>query len=347
MSASEILGRSLTVTTVLLAVLAASWLLLSPWTTRTNHMLMAVGSLSTETEVLVLGTSHVDCGIDPSRVDVPLVNLSGIATNYVCLEGVSEAHLDELPNLRLVVIEADVFPLRYDTLAVLDGDLTRLLDLAPSVSAMNIGWRDKTRLWKDQWLLYNPVTAPFLARDKLIPGVVQDRIQRRSLAPEIDVCGTGEAAISPGFRAFDQVISGANDGSVKASTHERESSHNVAANVEANAQALARIIDSILDRGISVVLLRLPHHSTYRRHRSSEMSQQFDEAIDSVLNQFATAVAKRQLQIWDMEDMPELTDQDFYDGDHLNGNGAENFTRQFNRHLNDALRATPGAPPVQ
>lgn len=331
--------RGLTVAAALFAVLVASWLVLRPWNERTNHMLMAVQSLSPQTEVLVLGTSHVDCGIDPSGIDVPLVNLSGIATNYVCLEGVAEAHLDRLPGLRLVVIEADVFPLRYDTLAVLDRNYTLLLDLAPSVSVMDVGWKEKVLLWKEQLLLYNPLTGPFMAREKAVLSIVEDRAQRRLLAPD-----TGAAEISPGFRAFEQVMSSANDGRVKANTHERESSHNVAANVEANTDALVRIIEAILDRGLTAILLRLPHHSTYRSHRSAEMKEQYDEAIHGIVERFAPAVADGRLRVWDMENTIGLTNQDFYDGDHLNGSGAKKFTRQLNHRLNTALSELQGAP---
>jgi hypothetical protein len=329
--------RGLTVATTLAAVLAASWLVLRPWTQRTNHMLLAVESLTPATEVLVLGTSHVDCAIDPRGVDAPLVNLSGIATNYVCLEGVCRAHLDGLSDLRLVVIEADIFPLRYDTLAALQGDYTRLLDLAPLISALEVGWREKLKLWKGRQLLYGAATAPFMARDKFAPQVVLTRLQRRSFKPAIDVCGTGEAEISAGFRAFEQVMSSENDGSVKVATHENESSKNVAANVAANTEALTRIIQFVLDRGLTVVLLRLPHHATYREARPAEMNQQYDEAIQAIETRFAPMIADERLQIWEMEAAKKLTDQDYYDGDHLNRSGAQKFTRQFNERLNAAL----------
>ncbi len=118
---------------VFLLVSLGAWALLAPWTAQENYRTLAVAALSEETRVLVFGTSHVDVMLDPRRIDVPAMNLSADICSYVCLESIVAGHVDRLPGLELVLVEADIVSLIYDTFETYGGDHRRFLDLAPSL----------------------------------------------------------------------------------------------------------------------------------------------------------------------------------------------------------------------
>lgn len=96
-----------------------------------------------------------------------------------------------------------------------------------------------------------------------------------------------------------------------------------------NVAALVRIIQMALDRGLEVVLLRLPHHSTYRSSRRKVLDAEYDRAMQEVMRR----VQGDKLQLWNYDRVDALTDSDFYDGDHLNGRGARVFTMLLKERL--------------
>lgn len=305
------------------AVFAGCWWTATADEPRWNYRLAAVEALSDRTEVLILGTSHVECAVNPNELSMPAMNLSGIGVNYVCLEGVFERHQRSLPGLRLLLIEADIFALRYESIEILtNADDRFLLDLKPSIRTMDIGLKRKLKLWLEAHTTYSPVIGPFVSNDK--PKIL-DLILGHERSYELRET-TDE--VIPGFRPLaDSMV---RDGLAKIEVHAREGSRR---HVAANIDALVRIIRRGLALpGVRVVLIRFPHHESYWRNRPVSMNEDFERTIERVRAEFGNAVP-----LWDFERMAGFDDADFFDGDHLNASGAAKFTPRLDSRVRAVL----------
>ncbi len=307
---------------VFLGILVAAWALLAPWTARENYRTLAVAALSEETRVLVLGTSHVDMGLDPRRIEVPAMNLSADICDFVCLEAVVAGHVDRLPGLELVLLEVDVVSLIYDTFATYQGDHRNFLDLAPSIDALRESWGRKARLRWDRALLYSSWVGPFLARQKFAPREILRAWREKREGPR--------QPLLAGHRSFDKVMTEENDGKAILAIHAEEGS---LANVDRNVEALIRTLRFLRERDVGVVLVRFPHHRSYWENRPQSWDATYQRALGRVWREFG----RDAFSYWDFERIPVFSDDEFRDGDHLNAKGSERFSAVVNGRVLEAL----------
>lgn len=297
----------------LAAVAVSAWFLLSPWTSRPTYQTLAVAELGEETLVVALGSSHVHVTIDPELIGVPFTNLSGDACNHVAMEAVLAGNVRRVPNLRAVLLELDIVPLTYDTIDVYQGDYRRLLDLQPDLDVLAEPPARKLALRWQAALTRSALLGPFLARDKLAPVSVAERRK-----------GPSEPLL-PGRRRFTSVMTPERDGAARLAVHAREGS---LANVPKNRAALARTIAFLLERGIHPVLVRLPHHESYWSARPASWDDAYERTLSELRARFGDALA-----VWDLERLPGLRDEHFFDGDHLNQAGAVLLAAELDARL--------------
>lgn len=261
--------------------------------------------LSDATRAIVVGSSHVAFGFDPRPYGDALVTLPAGAMDYACAEPVIRRALERAPNIRLVILEADINGLLIDAVERGRGDYYQLYALGLTTDDLPRG-----RYWKwRQAALESRLLYPIFFLRRLTP---------RSLLWEggLELAQQREAgdAMLKGYVPSEDVISERNDGRVVIEFHKAEFRRD---HSRMNLAALQRIADEMRARGIALVLMRFPKHRTYRENRPPEWERKY-EAMMAQLKAYAP---EGSYAVWDFDAMA-LPDEQFMDGHHLNRFGA-------------------------
>ncbi|HMP71827.1 MAG TPA: hypothetical protein PKE55_01050 [Kiritimatiellia bacterium] len=255
-------------------------------------------------EVIYAGTSHIGYGIDPRIYSLRGMNVSAGALNYELMEKVIARYLNRAPNLRLLVLEAGIVPLRVDTMARLDGDYQSLYRLGLDLSDLPLPfYRKAMQGLKESWILY-----PIYFMDRWSPSIWV--WGRRRLGSE------GEGRVDTrGHTTLDRVISSRNDGRVVVAHHQAD--HLAMDHSPVNLPALIRMLDMAEQRRLPVLFLRMPHHASYVEHRPAE----WEAHVQAMLTEVLTTVRPGSVTYLDWEQGMIYMDAHFADGDHLNREG--------------------------
>lgn len=313
----------LAVLTLSVAALALSVTFLRWWTDgESSHRVLAVRAVGPHTQVIVLGSSHVFASINPALMRSASMNLAAPVCSYVCAEGILRGNLARAPSLRALVIELDVVPAFYDTLRAYQGDNGQLLELEPDIWEMQITPREKYNLWRDV-TLDRSFFGPLFRFGKLTPQEVMSHVRGRSRE---------DAVVSAGYANGHEAMPPTDDGPARVRRHLREAVG--IAQLPANEAALRRIIELGLSKNLQLALVRLPHHPGYWAALPDEWNQAMSDLLTRLQRDFGT-----RLDYWDYGTLPELSDADYRNGDHMNDAAASRFTQRFDERLLQWLAA--------
>lgn len=287
---------------------------------RENPITLAVQTMGEQTRQLNLGTSHFYHGLDPQQFGAPAVNLVGPAMNYACLESVLNTHLQRMPNLEYAVIEFDVVPMLGDTLEDMQRDYRNLYDLEIEANDLDVNVLQKTDFMLQRWLRRGWPSAYF-ASHKLSPHDIV-WFDRRIGQPAEEIVPHRQ----PGFWPKQSVMSRINDGEKRIQAHQKNLTPK---RKRSNFTALLRIIDRLQQRNVHIVLVSPPHHESYWRHMPDDWTADLDEAMTMIRQRFS----QQALPWWDYRYWRSANTHLFYDGDHLNTDGAQLFTQTIDRRI--------------
>jgi lysophospholipase L1-like esterase len=279
----------------------------------------AVASLSNRTQVLFLGSSHVLFGIRPQRYSVGAMNLAATWLDYSCVRSVVEKHLPRVPNVKVVVIEYDELPLVCDLVPVMIGtnDPRALgeLELTPLEFPAD-GLAERLGVLRAAW------TYPLTVLPRVTPLGWTNRTN--SCSPLYHP----SRGFAPGFFYADWVTPPSYDFRVffaaltSAAQNERV--------VQRNLRALEETIALLRRRGVTVVLLRLPHSREYASRRPPIVAARWRQ-----LQERLRALSQRdeRLLLLDWGEKGGFQPADFCDDNHLNVFGADKLARLLDARL--------------
>jgi len=276
-----------------------------------NYRSMALESLSPETEVLIVGTSHVERAVRPDVFTHETMGISARALDYVCMEAVLNKALDRAPAVALVVLEVDYVPLYMDHIAFA-GD-RELADWGVSYRELKLDplARARTYLSLVGYKRFTPSHLWLRAAAK-DPEMTPERRFAGYVASERVVDASRDAAK---LRAlFDDVFTG---------------------DVSARQQALIRMIQGLEARGIQVRLLRLPMHESYWAIVRPEWERTLSQTLELI--RAKTDVGPG--DFWDYSTLASLEAHDYRDADHLNGWGAVKFSHLLDGRVESQVRS--------
>lgn len=275
--------------------------------------------LGTNTEVLVIGSSHVAYGIDPARVGPQLETLCGGALDAECTALVARRALRRATSARAVVLEVGYITLFSDSIERYGGDFRPLyaLGVEPGDLPRNPWWKTRQRIVESR--LFYP--AFFLPR--MTP---HDLLLRYDAAE--GAAARRAADIGAGHVSTTSVVNRATDGRVVVGFH----AHDLRLErSRANTAALVRLVRELHARGLRVLLLRFPLHRTYLDARPSEWETLHEEHLTAL----RAALPPDRFELLDWMAAPGFNDAAFADGHHLNETGAALLTDR----LRDELKA--------
>lgn len=269
----------------------------------------ALSALGPSTRALFLGTSHVSFGINPAEIGPWAVNMGIAGADYENLLPILRRRLADLPNLQIIMLEADNICLFSDVSRQRDYYSMYAWGLARV--DVPLGTLERIR----QRVLEHPWVAPFVFSRRLTP-----RAWARRANPDdwLDYPGQG-------FIASQGQMVSANDGAVRIREHDQDMSDEIVAR---NRAAFVELINLAKRRGIRVVLITLPHHGGYSANASSRWNELFAGLLSD-----ARALLGEEFIWWNMDGDPIYADRDFHDGHHLNKWGAAKLSNLLRERL--------------
>jgi hypothetical protein len=283
-----------------------------------------MAALGPDIRVLVTGSSHVFASVNPAHVRYPTMNLAAPVCSYVCVEGIVLGNLPRVPQLEVLVLEYDIVPLLYDSLEAYHGDYRQLLELEPDISAMHVdAWR-KYELWRDR-LVQESFFAPLFRFGKLTPEEMLNRLRGER--------ATEDPVIGPGFSNGPEVMPEDDDGPARVARHQRESPG--LTKLAENEAALLRILSLARQRGLTVALMRFPHHPGYWQAQPDAWRRVHEEVLGRVHEQYP------EVPFWDFGLVPGFVDADYRNGDHINEGATARLSALFEAKLESVLEPPP------
>lgn len=286
----------------------------------------AVASLSDRTKVLFVGSSHVLFGVRPQRYSVPTMNLAATWLDYSCARRVVEKLLPRVPNLNVAVIEYDELPLIADLVPAMVNakDLRPLREL--SLNPFEFPADDLVLHLR---VLYTAFTSPMHSLPRLTPLAWEDRAQ--ACTP----LNHPARGFSPGYFFTDDVTPPSYDPKVVFDALAIAARHDGI--VTRNLNALHDTIALLRRRGVSVVLLRLPHDRGYAQGRPPIVQARWQQLQRGVA---AESRADAGVVVLDWGEHPAFQPHDFRDNNHLNAFGADKLAGLLDARLRGLCRET-------
>jgi len=263
--------------------------------------------------VLFIGPSHIECGIRPERYSMNVMNLTCPGQNYSCAERLVKKHIERVPNLKVAVIEFEEVPLIANTLASMHKDYRLLLELGLSPHELPTN----NILIKLKAACYPILNLPRVTPVQWLKRRTDDASAQRSRNFAAGYY-QAEVVMPPDYNPhprFDKFLKLARNQAM----------------IDQNLRALLAMIDLLRGRGITVVLLRLPHHALYRENTPALLHSQVDRMKRSIAGRYA---ADKQVVFWDLGNAAGFEDRRFYvDPEHLNVFGANKLAQVLNSKL--------------
>jgi len=270
-------------------------------------------------QILILGNSHANYGVDPTQFDNYAYNLANLNQSIYFDKRLTMRYLDSLSNLRYVFINVDHHSLYTSSQGLWDiwsyyGNGIIYKDrmyLLEDVSPFLFGFKPKVSIsllktsicnylqYKNYKILNFKVEKGINVRDSLIKGFVTFEGTNDQLFSESHYINRANY--------FSELISLSDE-------------------YQEVKNDLEDFIKILLSRGIKPILFSVPQYYEYRKFIDRDNLYKYNSDI-SVISK------KYNIEFWDYSGDSSFIKSDFYDCDHLNKTGAVKFSRILNLRL--------------
>jgi hypothetical protein len=257
-----------------------------------------------DVEVLVLGTSHTYYGVLPGLLGKPAFNLADVSQSLFYDRALLKKYLGQMPSLKLVVL-----PVSYFSLGCQLDDGTELWRSYYYYKFYGLYHRD----WRQDWNVRN-FSDYFLCNEQLggIRNVFWGKI--KDVSADYDPWGgwTNRVANNTG----EKPLSLSESAQVALKRHHTlmNSQH-----VQENVTILEDIIHELKVRGIKLVLVTTPVTRYYSNGMEAGQYQQMQDILKRLSSDYG-------VHYFNYSFDSRFSDEDYYDGDHLNLRGAQKFS---------------------
>jgi len=271
----------------------------------TNSFISKANYLNNNTnaiEVLVLGTSHNQNGVNPKYFSNPTCNLAYASQNIQLDSAVFFSTVKRIKNLKKVIFEMDYHRMEIDS----DDKMYRLpwyyiyygIEIYP-VSLMN------------KYSLYSSNTTFF-------NNIILDDIKNKEKAKLINEFGFVEKNYSNEFEQLDY-----DSLKIDARATKRLKNRHKELSIEAfkkNQKRLESIITYCKNNKIELYFFSSPLYVTYVKNKIPEKEIRFKNYINEL-------IAKHHINYHNFENSKKFKITDFSNEDHLNAIGAEKYSK--------------------
>ena len=261
-------------------------------------------------DVLILGNSQAFLGVNPEYLSCKAFNLAHFAQSLHYDKKLTEMHLNEMPDLKYVLIEMSYFSLWYQ------------------VNKSPFHWRDyyyyhfwNTPLGRKDFLdirtfsytaLYNINNVKIFAKNKFKTKYMEGG----------DIAPNGWYYYSFPKSKAPNVLTEL-DGIFKISYNNQMIKPEL---LKDNIKLLSNFINELQKKNIQVILFSTPVHYNYSKLFKNQIQKKNQMVIDSICHKF-------NLKYLDYTYDKRFTTNEFFDCDHLNTEGASKFTLLLNEDI--------------
>lgn len=270
-------------------------------------------------EIIILGNSHANYGVDPNAFDKHAHNFANVNQSIYFDKRILLSHLHEFKNLKYVLISADFHSLYFSSQGIRDtwsyydtGVLYKnknylLEDISPSL----FGYTPKIILSLFKRDVINHLSSEHIIVDFPVQKGVNltDSIKKGFI----------------GFEGRDTLAFHENKFSDRANTFNRKvSNSNEKLEIEKD---LNNFIEILINNGVLPILFTTPTFEEYNKYLNTNFLN---------LNQsdFERISRKADIPYWNFMNSKLFKIEDFYNGDHLNKEGAFKFGEILNDSIN-------------
>lgn len=272
-----------------------------------------------DVQMIILGNSHATYGVDPAGFEIPAFNLANVSQSIYFDKRITLSLLDEMKNLRYVLISVDYHSLYFSSQKVRNDW---------SYYGNGVRYKDKSYFAQNlspSLFGYSPKVAVSLLKKR-----VKNLIQYKGKALTFDVeSGIDvKSKISHGFISFKngtipEMFTGA-EMKTRASNftemmHASKEKKEVISDLEG-------FIEELEKRGIEPIFFTSPTYVEYNKF----LDKEFLRKNQMTINEFCS---KYDLKYLNYMSSKEFELEDFYNPDHLNQDGALKFSQMLNNDL--------------
>ena len=266
-----------------------------------SYKYQRINAYKINANILVLGDSHTFFGICPSYLETPTFNLAGISQSLYFDELLLESYINELPELKRVVLMVN-----YTT-------LSKVNDTGEDL------WR---KYFYDQEMHLEVPTVKFYDMKRYSLALTRKANRTyRSFKKYLNE-GTLVGVDSLGWGNYYTVENSLDIlATAKVVTKRHEDG---LIDFSANTERLERMIQLCKSNDVKVTIVSMPVTTSYSTRINAEKWQ---KSVNS-----CTAIAKKHEHVtyYNFFDDNQFNDSDFYDANHLNNKGAKKFTQLLN-----------------
>lgn len=271
-------------------------------------------------EIVILGNSHANYGVDPNAFDKYAFNLANVNQSIYFDKRILLSNLQEFKNLKYVLISADFHSLYFSSQGIRDGW---------SYYETGVRYKNKNYFLEDispSLFGYTPkITASLLKRDIINQLSTNNIVIDFPVQKGVNLYDT----INKGFIGFegnDVVAFKENKFHDKAKIFNRKvEGSNEKLEIE---EDLNELIEILIKRGIVPVLFTTPTYVGYNKYLNNEV-------VNLNETDFERISKKQKTRYWNFMNSYLFKAEDFYDGDHLNKKGAFKFGEILNDSINN------------
>tara|TARA_R100000935_G_scaffold11971_2_gene23713 strand:+ start:1023 stop:1985 length:963 start_codon:yes stop_codon:yes gene_type:complete len=271
-------------------------------------------------EIIILGNSHANYGVDPNAFDKYTHNLANVNQSIYFDKRILLSHLDEFTNLKYVLISADFHSLYFSSQGIRD-----------VWSYYDTGVRYKNK----NYLLEDISPSLFGYTPKIILSLYKRDIVNHLIADNIVVDYPVQKGVNLndsikngfiGFEGHDNLAFNESKFADRANTFNRKvANSNEKLVIEKD---LNNFIEILIDKGVAPILFTTPTFVEYNKYLNPNYSN---------LNEldFEKISRNHNIPYWDFMNSELFKIDDFYNGDHLNKKGAFKFGKILNDSINN------------
>ncbi|EHQ01424.1 hypothetical protein [Gillisia limnaea] len=271
-------------------------------------------------EIIILGNSHANFGVDPNAFDKYAYNLANVNQSIYFDKRILLSHLDEYKNLKYVLISADFHSLYFSSQGI--RDVWAYYDTGVNYKNKNYLFEDFSHtlfgytpkiilsLFKTE-IIYQLSTSNIVVDFPVQKGVnLKDTIKNGFIGFEgKDVDAFNENKFQRSAKKFNRVV--------ETSKEKLE--------IEEDLNGLIQIL---INRDIVPILFTTPTFVEYNKYLNANF-------VNLNKSDFDRISGKQNIQYWNFMNSDLIKAEDFYDEDHLNKKGAFKFGKMLNDSINN------------
>lgn len=257
-------------------------------------------------EVLILGTSHSQNGINPAYIEIPASNLANGSQDIKIDSALFFSEAKKMKKLKTVILELDYHRMDIEN----SKDFYRLpwYYIYYKVEIYPIKWINKISLYSSNTTFFN--------------NNLLQRFKKEYKEQEINQFGFVEKNYESEFqnKNYDS-IQIVNTAKQRLKNRHKEVSP---LQFEKNKKRVETIIEYCLNNNIKIIIVSSPLYTTYISNQNSNKKKKVSTFIEQLQKKYA-------IEYYNFEKNKTFTIKDFKDDDHLTPNGAKKYSSMINK----------------